>query len=456
MAYRGAVIFGVFLWSSAGVAGGGNAVSSTEVASPSSLPLSELVESFFHTADPRERQSLVALIEDSVGGSIDAVAEAIEEAQVWPALPIREGVFSFGAESMETVSVAYRLPAAYDPKREYPVVYCLPDQGASATNTFALAGEALGESLDGFVLVCPDRPIGGVFHEPVTAAEDFRRFVRQGQRRIHTDTDRAFLFGSAAGGEAAWMTAIAHPDLFAGAVILSAYPPAPYPEQVYPFLLENLRRVPVLTVWSSADPPAATARQKAVAAYNQAIVRFAKRVGLPLVGVEVPPQAPQGLKPPADQVARILQGKRGPVPRQVSHWFRYPAQGNAGWLKLGRFRGEVWEGDQLSILPSPATDHDTFIAEVFKTHLGYLGGRIDGQTITIEARRCARVEVLLPEGLVEWDRPFTVYCNGKKRHGGPLQPSIQTLLETAFQEWDFHRLPVARLSFSVRTDALEN
>ena len=453
MRYLGAAIFGFSFWCLAGAAVGGNAVSSPEAASPTTPPLGELVESFFHSTDPQERQKLGSSIEDSAGGSVDSVAEAIGAVQVWPALPTREGTFAFNTVVAGIVTVAYHLPAAYDPERKYPVIICLPDGDASARNTFTLTGKALGESLDEFVLVCPDRPIGGAFHQPVTAARDFRSFIRQLRRRIHTDTDRVFLFGAAAGGDAAWMTAIAHPDLFAGAVILSAYPPVPYPEQVYPFLLENLRQVPLLTVWRSADPATAKTRREVVAAYNRAIVKFAKQVELPLVGVEVPPEASQGVRPSADQVARILQGKRGPVPRQVSHWFRYPAQGNTGWLKLERFRGEVWAGDQLSILPSPGVDHDTFIAQTFQTHLGYLGGRIDEQKITIEARRCARVELLLPRGLLDWDRPLTVYCNGKKRHGRAVQPSIRTLLETTFQEWDFQRLSVARLSFSVRTDA---
>jgi hypothetical protein len=112
--------------------------------------------------------------------------------------------------------------------------------------------------------------------------------------------------------------------------------------------------------------------------------------------------------------------------------------------------GEMWETDQLSILPAAYTDRDTFIAEIVKDKMAYLGGRIEGQLIDIEAKNCARVELFLPQGLVDFTRPVTVKCNGKRRHEGVIEPSIGTLLETAYEEWEFQHPYVARLSFSVK------
>ena len=80
--------------------------------------------------------------------------------------------------------------------------------------------------------------------------------------------------------------------------------------------------------------------------------------------------------------------------------------------------------------------------------MAFLGGNVKGQTVTIQTRRCARVELLLPEGLVDFDQPITVRCNGKKRFEGLVPTSIETLLETAYDDWDFQRLRLARISFS--------
>lgn len=114
--------------------------------------------------------------------------------------------------------------------------------------------------------------------------------------------------------------------------------------------------------------------------------------------------------------------------------------------------GDVWEAEQLSILPAPTSDRDLFIKEVVAGKLAYLSGRIEDQTITIETRRCARIDLLLPDGLLDLDRPITVRCNGKKRYEGLADRSNRTLLSTAYETWDFQRLSVARLSFSIKAD----
>ncbi|UCC29299.1 MAG: hypothetical protein JSU86_13985 [Phycisphaerales bacterium] len=414
--------------------------------------LTELVHSFFRSNDGQKRAPLIPAIEDAADGSIEAVAEAVKEVQVWPAIPASRGTFSFESGAERVIEVAYQLPTGYDSTAAYPVIICMSDRGMSSRHTFEHAREALGDAIDEFVLVCPVRPVGGKFHQPVEAASDLRRLVRRARRQIHTDTDHVFLFGSAAGGQSVWMAAIAHPDLFAGVVVLSSYPDVPYPQQFYPFLLENLRALPVLTVWTAADNPPTTIRQALIAAHNQAIVALAERAALPIVGVEIHGSVPGDLKPPPGEVAAVLSRRRAAPGGSVSHWFRYPGQGHTGWLKQTRFTGDLWDADQLSIVASPSVDRDRFIAEVIRERLAYLGGRIDGQTITIETQRCERIELLLPYGLLDPSLPITIRCNGKRRHSGGIRPSIHTLLETAYEQWEFQRLTAARRSFSIKAD----
>jgi hypothetical protein len=205
-------------------------------------------------------------------------------------------------------------------------------------------------------------------------------------------------------------------------------------------------------VWYEADNPAVPLRRRAVATHNRAITAIAKRQSLPIVSIEVPYDPSGTLKPPAGELEAMLTRTRSAPPRAVSQWFRYPAHGRAAWLRQTRFKGDVWEADQLSILHSSTTDRDEFITGIIDGKLAYIGGSIDGQTITIETQKCARVDLLLPDGLLNLDEPITVRCNGQTRHTDPIRPTIRTLLETAHDRWAFQRLTPARLSLSIKSD----
>ncbi len=408
------------------------------------------VEAFFRAEDSKTRDGLGSAIAAAAQGDIRAVARCVENAALWTEPPGTRGAFTLPSQAYGAVEVAYSLPAAYDPGQRYPTVLCMPDAGISAEKTLAHAAALLGGHAAEFVLVCPNRRIGGSFHQPRASAGDLRRLVRALRKRIHTDTDRAYLLGIGMGAEVVWLGAIAHADLFAGAVVLSGYPRVPYPEQAYPMLLGNLRHVPVLTVWSSADDPRATSQQELVAAHNRGIVEFAQKASLPITGIELAFDAAHEL--PATALSAVLDRGRPKLMPAVSHWFRYPSQGQANWLRQAKYAGEVWEADQLSILASATTDRDSFVQDVFKANLAYLGGSIDGQTITIETRRCARAELLFGEGMIDFSTPVTIICNGRKRHGGLIRPSIKTLLDSAYDQWEFQRLVWARRSFSIRAN----
>jgi pimeloyl-ACP methyl ester carboxylesterase len=439
-------LVGVCAHSSATFAGGTDA--------EATAPLAELVHSFFRIDDARQRSSFIPAIKEAANGSVEAVAGAVMKLQLWTELPSAHGAFLFAPTTGTPFDVSYNLPMDYDPTTGYPVLLCMPDRGKSPTLTFALAHDVLGEALKGFILASPSRRVGGTFHQSAEAAADLRRLMRDLRRLIHIDTDRAFLFGAGAGGDAAWITAITHADLFAGAIMLSSYLQVPYPEQVYPLLLEDLRRLPVLTVWSTPAIRQTTTREALVAAHNRAAVALAARTGLPIAGLEEPTSPLDELKPPSDQAAALLSRRRATPASSISRWFRYPGQGNSGWLRQTKFAGDAWLTRQLSILTTPLIDRDRFISDVIREKLAYLGGRIEGQAITIETKSCARIDVLLPYGLMDLEHPITVRCNGKRRYSRRVRPSIKTLLQTAYEDWEFQHLTVARLSFSIKADGM--
>ena len=428
-------------------AGAGAAAPRTADESPPSLP--ELVEAFFRAENHQQRAAIARSVEEAAGGDPAAVATAMSGARLWPALRGGDGVFA--VELRGSVSVAYRLPVEYDPTKRHALVLCLPDRRESPGRAFDRVRKLCGDAIHGSVMVCPAPYVGGAFQQPSDAAAELASLMRELRRRFHLDTDRAYLFGTGAGADAAWIVAIMHADLFAGVFVSGGYPRVPYPEQVYAFLLKNLQRLPVLSTWVYPDDQA-TARQRAVANHNRAILAIAKQASLPIVGIELPNEEATATEPLFGELRRLLQNRRPPATADISHWFRYPGQGVARWLRQTRFLHEVWETEQLSILPSETTDRVPFIREVIQEKLGYLGGRLDGEGVRIEARNCARIELLLPVGVAEPGQPLTVWCNGKKRYHDAVRPDIPGMLEAAYENWDLQRVPVARLSFSIKRD----
>lgn len=154
-----------------------------------------------------------------------------------------------------------------------------------------------------------------------------------------------------------------------------------------------------------------------------------------------------------DQYRELSSAKRESIPTKLSHWFRYPEQGLCAWLRQTKLAGEVWTAEQLSILPGPEVDADQYITDVLKSLLAYIGGTIEGNTIRIETRRCAEIELLLFENMVDFGKPVVVYINGRKRHERLVKPSIPTLLEEAYETFDFQRLVFAKLTFAIKDDS---
>ncbi|UCE61136.1 MAG: hypothetical protein JSU63_05170 [Phycisphaerales bacterium] len=432
------------------MAGGAVTPPSTD-SRPVAGELAAQVELFFHTENAGTRSRIAATIAEASRSDFQAVARAVAEVSLWSELPAARNVVPLESAAFGTVDVVVSLPDGYDPSQRYPLLVCVPGEPDSADEALALAEVCLDKAVEGFVKVSPQHPFDSPLGESPPAAADLPAFLRHLRKLIHTDTNRIFLFGAGHGGDSAWLVAIAYPDCFAGLITLSAYPRWPYPRQTLPLALKNLTHLPVLTAWQVVADRDKTPRQVKVAAFNSGIAEFAKRAGLPITGLALAEGV--SLELPQPQLAAILNHKRVESTQPVSHWFRCPAQGRSGWIRQTKQAGEVWDVRQLSILSSPSSDHDRFVREVFEENLAYIGGRIDGQIINVDTRRCARVELLLPATALDWSKPVTIRCNGRKRYEGLLRPSIETMLEAAYEQWEFQCPVAVRKAFSIGADA---
>lgn len=150
--------------------------------------------------------------------------------------PERPGYYRFEVENplvgtVENFDYVVQLPPEYDPNRRYPMIVTLNGLTSSPdTQLDWWAGswrgtERYGQATrHGYIVVAPnwnpqkimDYDFSALSHAAVLNS------VRDAFRRFNVDTDRVFISGHGIGGTAAWDIALAHPDLWAGAIPFNA------------------------------------------------------------------------------------------------------------------------------------------------------------------------------------------------------------------------------------------
>jgi pimeloyl-ACP methyl ester carboxylesterase len=144
-----------------------------------------------------------------------------------------------------------RLPPEYHPLRSYPAIVVLH------------SGDGPGKALDqweaeaarrGYILIAPE------YSEPGKPAEyryttsehaAVELALRDARKRYAIDSDRVFAAGQLVGGDMAWDYAAAHPDEFAGVVVISGLP-----AKYVPRYLPHHERLPLFYVVGEYAPAA--------------------------------------------------------------------------------------------------------------------------------------------------------------------------------------------------------
>lgn len=410
--------------------------------------LDQLVTAFFSSDLPERRAELVEAIRARSGDDWIAVARVLPDLKLWLPESNRAGVFNVERQGREPIRIWFELPEDYDARNAHPVILCVAGFSQSRVDCIRDARSLFRSVAEGFIFVSANQIIDRSFHQSSTSDRTLD-VVRAVRRRFHSDTDRWFVYGSGAGADAAWMAVTTHPDLFAGFVSIDGYLNAPYPDELYRLWLPSLRQVRGYVAYRNVEEPIRMSRAGRVHVHNQVIATIAHALSIPLyVGA-------LGSTGELDDIrlAEVLSARSSPDCGETTHWFRYPWQGAVGWLRQTKFGGEVWTADQLSIRASPSADSSAYISSVLNEHLAYVGGRVDGQVIRIETRRCREIEVRLTPAMVDLDKPVTIYCNDRRRHHGPVPRDIETLLTCAREEWAFQHPVAATIRISIRSDA---
>jgi pimeloyl-ACP methyl ester carboxylesterase len=177
------------------------------------------------------------------------------------------GMFHFTSSRQdldEHLEYTIQLPPEYDPLRRYPCVLALHPQtlppawevdwwaGPWVESTSDSLGVRMGQaSRHGFIVLAPRWNRDGERYK-FTAREHQRVLaaLRDALRRFSIDTDRVYLAGHADGGTAAWDIAGAHPDLWAGLIVIGGRA-----EKFIKHYSANLRSVPVYLLVGELTQP---------------------------------------------------------------------------------------------------------------------------------------------------------------------------------------------------------
>ena len=414
--------------------------------------LPELVTTYFRASSPQERRDVVSRLQHRKDVTLPALADAVRHVQLWsPQPPGLQAVIPEDYPSPPArgdLPPAYvRVPDDYDPARAYPLIILLDDRCLDGGVFLTIAEGLLGRRVNEFVVAAPTQLAGFTLDADEGDASSPPRLLDALRRRFHLDADRVYAVTSSGGADAGPPAATLYSDWFAGVITLQPPPVLDRLPEFCELLLPGCRDTPWLITASSTALNIAHLRQTS------------EQKGLPLQFTAEP--APSGDRPAARQLGDDLLGSilNRPRPRQVNlveHWFRYPVQGRHSWLRMTKFQGQPWTAQLLAVAPAPGESYSQAVTAVLQDKLAFLGGRIEGQTIRIETRRCDEVTVLLNDEIIDLAQDITIYVDGTRRFAGRARPSLATLLDMAYQDWDFQRLWTVRFTIPAKGRAIQD
>lgn len=200
-----------------------------------------LVCEYLNDASPPRRQQILAQLRGEEGAQPELLAKLL--ATMKPPQPTPSpraedppGLFrlSVPRDSGGTTDYVVQVPPEYDPNRKYPCILALPGRGdppeleinvwcgiyTELASSRVRAGYA---TRYGYLVISPNWMEETQTEYQYTEAEHDRilKCLRDANRKFSIDTDRIYITGHYDGGTAAWDLAVSHPDLWAGAIMIS-------------------------------------------------------------------------------------------------------------------------------------------------------------------------------------------------------------------------------------------
>ncbi|NOT02134.1 MAG: hypothetical protein HOP29_16105 [Phycisphaerales bacterium] len=419
--------------------------------------LAQLVQEYFAAEPAEKRDVLVPRIAEAATGSIPDVLAALRAVQVWTAADPRAASTVPTEANGQTTAFDVRLPTGYDSAKAHPVAIVLTAADKPVDHDPIV--QAISRLDEPFVVIVPRAAPPSSFHASERGTDEVRAWLVAVRRRFHVDGDRVYLYGAAAGADAALTLILTQPDVFAGAIINEGAFDGPYGRELLPLLLPNVRHTPLRLIWTEPLMPVGellVGRDYDVALTGMIVRETAARLDLPITETVLRPG-----EVPDYSFLNDWMTRRRPRVADTARQFRFPAQGRSHFVRAIDLPpgapGDAhspWQGDQLHILTVGHTDPSAYVTSVLDSKLPKFTARIEGQSIDIRSTLCDAIELHLPAGVVDFDKPVAIHHNGIRVFDGRLKPDVKTLLDSAYLEWEFQHPAVVRLRITARGTAV--
>jgi predicted esterase len=384
---------------------GSNSATENLPVATSLFEVREMIREYVNTADTLARARILEQLRSQEGAAVSYAAKII--ALMKPTLdtpPAEEkpGYYELevkGLNPAESIEYLVQLPPEYDAHRRYPTIVALHRQRSDATRQVDWwagpwreggwrAGQA---SRHGYIVVAPNWAEDGQREYEYSAREHAAVLycLRDAFRRFSIDTDRVFLAGHSMGGDAAWDIGLAHPDLWAGVIPITANS-----DRYCTYYWKNAFRLPFYVIGGEKDGRWMVDNARDLdrflrARYNATVVEFRGR----------------GHENFSDEILRLFDWmgnlKRDFFPSEFAVKSMRPGDSFFWWLELqglsarsmvNPFSWPPGRGTRASIIEGKVTP---------------------GNSVIVKAK-ADRVVIWLTPEMVDFEKPVNITLNGRR------------------------------------------
>lgn len=384
-----------------------------------------LMEETLVTDNENQRQSSLAQLQNVEGISPEIVERMLQQIKPVIETPgIRRGVpHRIEVPSGDSeIPIVYHvlLPHEYSPNRAYPMVVSLHPLERSPNAELAWWGgteKEPGQSQrHGYIVIAPEYIDPALDEYDYDAKSHYITLMalRDCRRRFHVDSDRVFLAGHGAGGDAAFDIGMSHPDLFAGVI-----PIAGLAKHYCKWYWQNAKHVPFYLVSgelcraSLVDPDHSVVLGGMLRRGHEFDLTYAEFVGR---GYEHYYEEIHHL---FDWMNRLTRAKNV---LNVEATILRPVDNQFYWIKA--------DGFPANVVQAAVIDNGGRRARVrpMKLEAGILDGSDDHTTISIRSGAKRHVLKLAPS-LIDYNKRLWVRFGSSREFNDFPEPSIATMLD---------------------------
>jgi pimeloyl-ACP methyl ester carboxylesterase len=400
-----------------------------------------LVHEYLVGDDPTARSSKVGAVADLDWPAGPAAAEGIHDLEVLtrmvqlmppprhdsadaPEKTITHQVIE--DENAAPTEYAVCLPPEYHPLRSYPALIVLHSGDGPESAIEQWKAEALRR---GYILLAPQYCLPGQPREyRYTPSEHaaVELSLRDARKRYAIDSDRVFVAGQLEGANMSWDYGLAHPDLFAGVVVISGFP-----AKYVPRYLAHHARLPLFIVLGDLAP-----------ASNEVVFNnYVKPLILKTWDVTYVEYFRRGLEEFPEEIPTALdwmdRHRREPFPKSFEVFSARASDDRFYGVVIRQFAaGRVTAPEAADVLGrnlNPAT----------------IKMRSSGQSnmISLDIKGIERLDVWLSPKMIDFKRRPDIRINGPRSVvRQKVKPDVESMLEDLRLRWDRQQIYWYRVS----------